>query len=143
MSSSKKLGRWKRFEIAFAEGNWRERMAFPTSRPQNVGKTRDLDKIEKDGFGVEGDLGEIGDKSALGEAGETTSTKRSDSTSAPSDFSAPSDSASPPPVSPSEVATRPERCRSPQSAFRPGKSPTLWQDAREKKKAEKKRDKRR
>ena len=136
MSSSKKLGRWKRFEIAFAEGNWRERVAFPTSRPQNVGKTRNLDKIEKGGFGVEGDLGEIGDKSALGEAGETTSTKRSDSTSAPSDFSAPS-------VSPSEVATRPERRRSPQSVFRPGKSPTLWQDEREKKKAEKKRDKRR
>ena len=136
MSSSKKLGRWKRFEIAFAEGNWRERVAFPTSRPQNVGKTRNLDKMEKGGFGVEGDLGEIGDKSALGEAGETTSTKRSDSTSAPSDFSAPSDSASPPPVSPSDDAT-------PQSAFRPGKSPTLWQDEREKKKAEKKRGKRR
>ena len=143
MSSSKKLGRWKRFEIAFAEGNWRERVAFPTSRPQNVGKTRDLDKIEKGGFGVEGDLGEIGEKDALEETNEASSTKRSDSTSAPSDFSAPSDSASAPPVSPSEVATRPERRRSPQSAFRPGKSPTLWQDEREKKKTEKKRDKRR
>lgn len=45
MSSQKRIGRWKRFEIAFAEGKWSRISPFQAKRSPTPDKTRDLGKI--------------------------------------------------------------------------------------------------
>lgn len=47
MSSQKKIGRWKRFEIAFAQENRPQKSLFQTPERSALDKLRDLQKIDK------------------------------------------------------------------------------------------------
>ncbi|MBQ7813584.1 MAG: hypothetical protein IJ387_03710 [Thermoguttaceae bacterium] len=48
MSSPKKIGRWKRFEIAFNEGAWPKPSFSPSALSRASEKTGGLRKIEKE-----------------------------------------------------------------------------------------------
>ena len=47
MSSPKKIGRWKRFEIAFAEGQWAQISFRQAEETQTLDEMRELRKIEE------------------------------------------------------------------------------------------------
>lgn len=59
MSSPKKIGRWNRFEIAFAKGNWPRTSLSQTERSQNLDKTQGLRKMEKDASATSPEEGEF------------------------------------------------------------------------------------
>lgn len=59
MSSQKRIGRWKRFEIAFAERNLPQISPFQAKRTPTTEKTRGLGEMEKDASGQKGGLGEM------------------------------------------------------------------------------------
>lgn len=56
MSSPKKIGRWNRFEIAFAKENLPQKSLFQTPERTTEDKTRGLRKIVKEALGKNVDV---------------------------------------------------------------------------------------
>ncbi len=59
MSSQKRIGRWKRFEIAYAERKSPQNSPFQVKRTPTTEKTRGLGEMEKDASGKTRGLGEM------------------------------------------------------------------------------------